>query len=357
MEFGILFTSHPNAEAEPYPHRDVHARVTKEIEFADQLGFDTAWVAEHHFSNQYGIMPDVFSYMSYLAARTERIKLGAAVVTLPLYEPLRVVENMAFVDILSEGRVILGLGSGYREYEFEGFGRNFEARRDVQEEAIDMILEGIHKRQINHEGKHFKARVDGEFEIFPVAVQQPHPPLFMGAGTERSMAYAAHHGFGLMLSTLPGIDALAKQIQFYRSELAKAPAPLDQNPAFGCVDLARWVYVAESDEQARKESEAGILKHFEHFASKLTSGYLGSVSEKGAGDLDYDNLARTTLVHGSPETVIARLRELRDRTGMTSLLVHYPPYYGHEKAMKSLRLFAEKVMPVLREDARKAAAE
>ena len=96
MEFGILFTSHPNHATEPYPHREVHARVTAEIEAADALGYDTAWVAEHHFSNQYGIMPDVFTYLGYLAARTSRIRLGTAVVTVPLYDPIRVVENLAF---------------------------------------------------------------------------------------------------------------------------------------------------------------------------------------------------------------------------------------------------------------------
>jgi alkanesulfonate monooxygenase SsuD/methylene tetrahydromethanopterin reductase-like flavin-dependent oxidoreductase (luciferase family) len=96
MEFGILFTSHPNPVSEPYPHRDVHARVTAEIQAADRLGYDTAWVAEHHFSNQYGIMPDVFTYLGYLAATTSRIRLGTAVVTVPLYEPVRVVENLTF---------------------------------------------------------------------------------------------------------------------------------------------------------------------------------------------------------------------------------------------------------------------
>ena len=124
---------------------------------ADALGYDTAWVAEHHFSNQYGIMPDVFTYMGYLAARTERIRLSTAVVTLPLYEPVRVVENMAFVDILSGGRVTLGLGSGYRPYEFEGFGRDFDARRDVQEEAIDVILRLVHERRVQHAGARFRA--------------------------------------------------------------------------------------------------------------------------------------------------------------------------------------------------------
>ncbi len=188
MEFGILFTSHPNHATEPYPHRAVHARVTAEIQAADRLGYDTAWVAEHHFSNQYGIMPDVFTYMGYLAAQTSRIRLGTAVVTVPLYDPIRVVENMAFVDILSGGRVVLGLGSGYRPYEFEGFGRDFDARRDVQEEAIDLILELLHTRRTRHEGPHFRSMIEGDYEIFPVSQQEPHPPLFMAGATERRSA-------------------------------------------------------------------------------------------------------------------------------------------------------------------------
>src|SRR5262245_5718117 len=162
MEFGILFTSHPHHATEPYPHRDVHARATAEIEAADAPGYDTAWVAEHHFSNQYGIMPDVFTYLGYLAARTRRIRLGTAVVTLPLYDPVRVVENMAFVDILSGGRVTLGLGSGYRPYEFEGFGRDFDSRRDVQEAAMDLILALRHKRRATHAGKPLRDNVPAD---------------------------------------------------------------------------------------------------------------------------------------------------------------------------------------------------
>ena len=349
MEFGILFTSHPNHATEPYPHRDVHARVTAEIQAADALGYDTAWVAEHHFSNQYGIMPDVFTYLGYLAAKTSRIRLGTAVVTVPLYDPIRVVENMAFVDILSGGRVVLGLGSGYRPYEFDGFGRDFDARRDVQEDAIDLILELLHKRRVTHKGAHFRSTIEGEYEIFPVSQQEPHPPLFMAAGTERSMAYAARHGFGLMLSTLPSFETLAKQIAFYRRHCPEAPAPLDRNPAHGKVDIARWVYVGETDAAAKRDSEEGIIRHLTHFLGNATAGYLGTVSEKDkAAGLNYDDLAATTLLHGSPETVTRRLRELSDKTGLTSLLLHYPPYYGHEKAMRSLRLFAERVKPEFR---------
>ena len=131
--------------------------------------------------------------------------------------------------------------------------------------------------------------------------------------------------------------------------MPEARAPLDQNPACGNVDVARWVYVAETDAAAKRDTEAGIVHHLSHFLSAATSGYLGTVSEKhGMDALTYDTLAATTLVHGSPETVIARLRALRDQTGLTSLLLHYPPSYGHEKTMQSLRLFAERVMPAFR---------
>jgi alkanesulfonate monooxygenase SsuD/methylene tetrahydromethanopterin reductase-like flavin-dependent oxidoreductase (luciferase family) len=149
-----------------------------------------------------------------------------------------------------------------------------------------------------------------------------------------------------MLSTLPSAETLARQIGFYRDHLKDAPAPLDANPAFGKVDIARWVYVADTDAEARRDTADGIVRHISHFMSGATAGYLGHVSEKSRVDtLNYDDLLATTLLHGSPETVIAKLRALRDRTGLTSLLLHYPPYYGHEKTMRSLRLLAERVMP------------
>ncbi|MSO75394.1 MAG: LLM class flavin-dependent oxidoreductase [Alphaproteobacteria bacterium] len=329
----------------------MHARVTREILEADRLGFDTAWIAEHHFSSQYGIMPDPYAYMGYLAAKTERIRLGTTVMTVPFYDPIRIVENTAFIDILSGGRITLGLGSGYRPYEFQGLGIDFEARRDIQEEGIGIILEGFHKRRIHHAGRYFNRRIDGEYELLPVSVQQPHPPLYMAAGTERSMTFAARHGFGLMLSTLPGFEVLAGQLATYRRHLATCPAPFDKNPAFGHVDIARSVYVAESDAKAKADTEAGILRHLAQFMGPGTAGYLGSVSEKGDGRaLDYDTLAATTLIHGSPDTVIRRLKQLRAATGMTSLLLHYPPDYGLEKVLAMLRLFAATVMPEFQGD-------
>ena len=283
MEFGILFTSHSNVDTEPYPHRDVHARVTREILRADELGFDYAWLAEHHFCSEYGIMPDVFVYAGYLAGLTKRIKIGTAVVTLPLANPLRVAENAAFLDILSGGRFVLGLGSGYRKYEFDGFGIDFEARRDIQEEALPLLLDLFHNKRVSHHGKHFNFDVTGAYELFPHPLQEPHPPIFLAGATERSITVAAKMGFGLMLSSWTPFADLARQTAKYRAELAQTPPAWRANPARGHVDIARLVYVAETDAAARRDSEAGILRHLAHFSSGHTSGYLGTVQEKTVG--------------------------------------------------------------------------
>lgn len=357
MEFGILFTSHPHKDNEPYPHQGVHARVTDEILAADRLGFDYAWLAEHHFSTEYGIMPDVWVYAAYLAALTKRIKLGMAVVTLPLANPVRVAENAAFVDILSGGRVALGLGSGYRKYEFDGFGLDFDARRDMQDEALAIILDLLRTGRTQRRGRFFTAQVDGDYELLPQPLQKPHPPLFLAGGTDRSIGAAGRLGFGLMLSTLTPFDGLAAQVVHYRRNLEAAPAAARTNPGFGQVDIARWVYVAETDAQARKDSEDGLLRHLRHFFGGHQSGYLGQVSQ-GEGSvssaLDYESLARSTIIHGSPATVTARLQELVAKTGMTSLMVHYPPWYGKERAMASLELLSREVMPRLRPPAKAA---
>jgi alkanesulfonate monooxygenase SsuD/methylene tetrahydromethanopterin reductase-like flavin-dependent oxidoreductase (luciferase family) len=347
MEFGILFTSHPNTEAEPYPHRDVHARVTQQILRADELGYDYAWVAEHHFSNEYGIMPDVFVYAAYLAALTKRIKIGTAVVTLPLANPLRVAENTAFVDILSQGRFALGLGSGYRKYEFDGFGVDFDTRRDIQEEALPLLLELFHRKRTDHRGDYFKLKVDGPYEVFPHPLQQPHPPIFLAGATDRSIGIAGRMGLGLFLSSWTPFAELARQSANYRAALTETPQALRVNPARGHVDVARWVYVAETDAQAKRDSEGGIMRNLAHFGSGHASGYLGTV---GANANDYDTLTRDIILHGSPTTVTAKIEELQSMAGNASIMLHFPPWYGAEKALASLKMFAGEVMPKFRQE-------
>jgi len=114
---------------------------------------------------------------------------------------------------------------------------------------------------------------------------------------------------GLMLSTLTRKDDLATQIAHYQTRMNDASAELTSNPAFGHVDVARWVYVAETDAKAKEESEAGIVKHISAFMGKNTAGYLGTEQKGDVDDVSYDELAETTLLHGSPGTVIEKIEE------------------------------------------------
>ena len=187
---------------------------------------------------------------------------------------------------------MLGLGSGYRKYEFDGFGVDFDARRDIQEEALPLLMELLQKKRALHRGTHFRFAVDGAYELYPHALQEPHPGVYLAGATERSIAVAGRMGLGLMLSSWTPFAELARQSEKYRAHLDETPVALRKNPTRGQIDIARLVYVAETDAAARRDSEGGILRHLEHFASGQTSGYLGTVQEKTVGSrTGYDALA------------------------------------------------------------------
>ena len=198
--------------------------------------------------------------------------------------------------------------------------------------------------------------MDQAYEIFPQPIQKPHPPFFMGAGSPGSMQFAAEHGFGLMQSSLPSVETIGEHVEHYRKHMKTAPVPLNENPAFGNVDVVRMVYVAPTDAKAREESEAGITHHMKTFLlGGNTGGYLGDVTEKeDESQFAYDRLVETTILHGSPETVIRRIEEFR-KVGTTSIMLHYPPYYGAEQTLDKLRLFAKEVLPHIRDENRAAA--
>ena len=202
-QVGILLTSHPDPKSKPYPYQAIHERVTREVLEAEKLGFETAWIAEHHFSSTYGTLPDRFSYLVYLGAKTTRIKLGAAVMVVPLHHTMRIVENVTSLDILSNGRFQLGLSSRYPSYELEGLEISYEQRQEIQQEAILLIFKGFHDKRVNANGKHFKFKMDEQYAAFRQSIQKPHPPSYMDAGTNESMQFAAEQDLGLMQDAHP----------------------------------------------------------------------------------------------------------------------------------------------------------
>ena len=128
MQFG-LFSLMTRRERSQTP-RQIYADMVEHVRLAEQMGFDVAWFAEHHFSN-YCLCPSPLTLAMFVAPQTSRIRLGPAVVVAPLYQPLRLLEDIAVLDSVSNGRLVLGLGSGYQQYEFHKFGVDLKAGRDI----------------------------------------------------------------------------------------------------------------------------------------------------------------------------------------------------------------------------------
>src|SRR4029453_16182735 len=124
------------------------------VKLADEIGFDVAWFAEHHFSN-YSICPSPLMMAAYSAGRTRRIRLGAAVLVLPLYDPVRLVQEIGLLDIQSGGRAGIGMGSGYQKYEFDRYHRKLSEKGEVSMEIWDILEMALREGRIEYRGKHF----------------------------------------------------------------------------------------------------------------------------------------------------------------------------------------------------------
>ncbi len=352
MKFGIIELSQPDKDVEEYPYRDVHERVTREIIVADKAGYDYVWIAEHHASTGYGILPDPLTYIAYLASQTERIILCSGVMVVPLHNVVRLVENISFVDILSKGRIAFGIGSGYREHEFEALGADFENRRAYQAEALEVIMSLFHTGQVDHKGVHLPdINITGEYEILPKPIQLPHPPMYMGAASEESISLCARYGLGLLMSTLTPIQQLAPKSQFYLEQSKATKAPYNTNPGHGSIGIGRMVYVAETDAQAKAEAGEAVVRHVHSFTGAATSGYLGTISQENKDKYqgsDYEDLCEDTIIYGSPDTVSEKIRYMEEVTGADKLILHFPPQNTREQNRRCLRMFAEEVIPRFR---------
>jgi alkanesulfonate monooxygenase SsuD/methylene tetrahydromethanopterin reductase-like flavin-dependent oxidoreductase (luciferase family) len=352
MKFGIIELSQPDKDVEQYPYREVHERVTREVIEADKAGYDYVWIAEHHASTGYGILPDPLIYIAYLASQTERITLCSGVMVVPLHNVVRLVENISFVDILTKGRIAFGIGSGYREHEFAALGADFENRRAYQAEALEVMMSLFHTKKVEHKGVHLPdINITGDYEILPHPIQEPHPPMYMGAASDESITLCARYGLGLLMSTLTPMQQLAPKAQLYRNLSQETKNPYNANPGHSSVGIGRMVYVAETDAQAKEEAGEAVVRHVHSFTGASTSGYLGAISKENKEmyqGSDYEDLCEDTIIYGSPQTVIEKIKYMENLTGADSLILHFPPHNTREQNKRVLRLFADEVIPRFR---------
>ena len=151
------------------------------------MGFDAIWLLEHHFSI-YGILGDTLTLAAAISQRTKRIKIGTSEVLLPLQHPVRIAERAALVDMLSNGRLLLGLGRAYQPKEFAGFDMDPAESRERFNEGLEMLLGTFTQKNFSYEGKYWSCN---DVTLFPKPVQQPHPPIYMAAVSPPSYQLAA----------------------------------------------------------------------------------------------------------------------------------------------------------------------
>ena len=333
----------------PWPSEAAHGQVLREtveqVCLAEELGFHSAWLAEHHFS-RYGLASSSLLLATHIAARTSRIRIGTGITILPIRHPLLVAEETATLDVLSNGRLDFGVGSG-GPAELRAFGVDVEESRARFAEVSDMVV-GLWTQPVySHQGKFFNAR---RLSLSPRPVQRPHPPVYAAVRSPWSVEFAVDRDMRYVTGVLPDTAEALQQRRFYLDTAAKKgkrPDPAE-TPFF------RYVYVAGTDEQARRDTEKHLTWVWECLAWQRGQTDAGLsldewLSTRSQPAVTYEDLYDKKAFFGTPDKVLRQIEELRDRHGVE--------YFGgnfcfggldHAKAMRSMELFAKDIMPRLR---------
>jgi alkanesulfonate monooxygenase SsuD/methylene tetrahydromethanopterin reductase-like flavin-dependent oxidoreductase (luciferase family) len=303
---------------------------------AEGRGFHGYHVTEHHVT-PLSPTPSPSVYLAACARETRRIRLGALLYLLPLYNPLRLVEELAMLDSLSHGRLDIGVGRGISPHEFAALGLDFAEAEARFDDAFAVLLKGLTGDTIDHHGPFYD--YDDVPMVFPF-VQRPHPPLWYGLRSTEGHDRPARHRMNAV--TLGPTEKAAKTVANYRMALARQGAAAAE-PLIGVV---RAMVVADSDAEADRIARPAYRAWFDSLV------WLWERREDRipiAISADYDQAVRDgTLVVGSPDTVRTALMEQAERIGFTYLVLQLAfGTLGHEREMCSLDLFARHVMPAL----------
>ncbi len=346
MRFGTFSYN----QARPWvSERQAFEELFAQIERTEQLGYDEAWFAEHHHSD-YGMLSSPNLIIAALARRTTRLRMGNLVSVLPLYDPMRLAEECAILDILTCGRLNVGLGRGVpRDDMKHGLDRDTAQARF--EEGIEILQRAWTESVFTYSGKAWNY-----FDIScrPQPLQKPHPPIYYGATSPDSPAMVARRGWNLALSRQP-LANCAKAISSYRAERAK----LGNSDGGGNAIMVRDIYVADTDEQAWKEAVPEVTRFWQLATDNLWRGESVSPDELPRfterfpyfpGGLTVQRLDEWgTSLFGSPETVLKKAHAMIE-TARPDCLVGMFSFGGlrHEQVMRSIDLFGSKVMPALK---------
>lgn len=346
----------------------------EEAVYCDENGYDSIWYTEHHFGHEGNeLIPNPILMGADIAARTKNIRIGQAANVITFWHPLRLAEDIALLDQLSNGRVDVGLARGLYGREAANLNTladptNQEQNRAIFEETIEVLRKAWTNRFFSHKGKFYEFPPKGlkwehpmsppaeefmdmekkeinKISVMPPPYQKPHPPLWQTIDSPRSIVRAAEQRINGMF-WMPTVKELKKRFELYQ-ETASQVEGKDKLLGEGLA-LVRDVYVADTMEQAREDAAEAVINNYRWICHWRGLGNLMDPGEevKPGQELNYDFLHSRNLLFGTPEYVTEKIQELKDELNLENLLL-WVDHNGlsHEKKMKSLKLFTEKVMP------------
>ncbi|MBI3454902.1 MAG: LLM class flavin-dependent oxidoreductase [Candidatus Rokubacteria bacterium] len=339
MEFG-LFTEFqcPAGMSEATAFEESMAQMRA----AEELGFDAVWLGELHFQKDRSVLASPLVVAAAIAACTGRVKIGIAVQVLPLSHPLRLAEDVATVDHLSRGRLDFGVGRSGLPGHYEGFNIPYEESRDRFFETLEILVKAWTQERFSHEGRYYRFR---DVCVMPKPYQKPHPPLRVAATSQETYPMVGRLGYPLFVAvrTSP-ISDLRRFLGGYHEAWRAAG-----HPGRGDVALLVPVYVAETAREAREEPETSTMHWFRSIAEALRRSPTRRADAERLAAISYGEILTEQVVYGTPEAVAERLRGLRQDLGFSSLSawMNVGAQIPHERVLRSMRLFADRVAPRL----------
>jgi len=314
------------------------------------MGFDSIWAPEHHFT-EYGFCASPMVTLAAMAAVTKRIRLGSGVVVLPFNDPVRVAEEGAMIDLISDGRLELGVGRGFQPVEYRGFTADQAKSREIFDEALQIIVQAWSEGRVSFKGAHFDIP---EHSVRPQPAQKPHPPIWIAAISNDTFTLAGKLGFNLLCSLVYCFrsDYTAQLLSTYRESLRAQ----GHNPAEREIGALCMVYCAESTHLARQDFGPPVLWFFSTIAKYVTpaagqkpiEGYESYAHiQRAARTVQWDELLDTgALVCGNPESCIRQTEELQRKYGFTQILC-WTRLSGldNQKVIRSMELMSRHVIP------------
>ena len=361
MKFGIFSLSQMPDQAGRVEAFDNDFR---QFELAEDLGYDSIWLAEHLFST-YGIVTSTQVLAAAVAKRTSRIKIGTAVVVIPFNHPLRTASDFALVDVLSHGRLLFGAGRAYQPHEFVGLDVPIEESREMYAEGMDVVVRAWTEEKISHQGKYWT--IPEPVEVLPKPVQQPHPPVYQACVSPESFETAAAGGWHIQMASPftyrtyreDWIDKLEENLAVYEAACEKH----DRDPK-AAERMLLLPFFVDQDSASAQEIYS---QHVEWFYAKVTSNQqaVGGQPEEIKGYELTMRESRKTLAEGylsfeklheygaaiadDPATCVAKLANLRDRLGITEFVLWFNiGGIPHDHAEAGMRLAMEQVIPTVK---------